>query len=213
MRTETFVTDDASIARVVRSVMDASQTNEMGKATYLRSIAAGLQVELGGKPVLLPVRGSRRKRTDTSAALAALERVNKRFYEVVLTVVNELEADALARNARSGFARSAVSTLRRAIRLGLNPATIVIPDLTKSGLREWADKHAGQPSTITAARGIERVRALVQDLVDLVERVEKKDQAAVIAQFYQELDAVDSPLTIPAPVAARRSAPAAQRGH
>src|SRR5688572_14818029 len=113
MKNETFVTDDTALGNVIRSVIQSGQTNEGGKTTYLRSLAAWLQIELGAKPLLATARGPRKK-PDTKLVLDALERVNKRFYDVVLGVLNEIEPDAQARNARSGFARSAVSTLRRA---------------------------------------------------------------------------------------------------
>lgn len=214
MKPDLFVTDDAAVGTLVRTVLSSAQASDGGKATYLRSLAAGTQVELGAKPVLAAPRG-RKKAPDTNASLDALERVHKRFYAVVIGAVNELPGlDAVERNSRSGFARSAMSTLRRAIRYGLNPLTIVIPDLTKTGLREWANKHSPPPAPVTAAQGIERVRTIVRDLVSLVEHVEKKDQAAVISQFYAELDEVDGALTLPQPATRRAAvAPAAQRGH
>lgn len=190
MKTFNFAVSDADVTKMIAAVIVSEATGDAGRSTYLRSLAASIQVELGGKPLTAPPRG-RVKRIDPEEALAALTTVNARFYALVLTAIDGKELDAKTRNAKSGFARSAASTLRSALKWGLNPLSIVIPDVTKESLRSWTAEHRPPPVVDTAA-GIKRARALIRQLSEFIEPLTDRDKTVVMAQFHSELDGLDA---------------------
>lgn len=179
MKTETFfVTTPAEIAKLAKEILGNADAEMSGRQTYLRSLFATLQIELAGKPVLR-VRGNH-KPAEQDAALAALEKVNARFYEAVLEALppNMTAAD---RQARTSFARSSAATLRRAIALGWDPLGTTVSEVSKSDLTRFIAEHA-PPKSMTPARAEKRVLARAQEIVDLLANLPKADAERLRAQ-------------------------------
>lgn len=176
MTTETyFVTTLPEIAKLAREILAHTDAEMAGRQTYLRSVFATLQIELVGKPVLR-VRGNH-KPADQAAALAALEKVNARFYEAVLEALPK-DMTPGERQARTSFARSATATLRRAIALGWDPLGTAVSDVSKSHLTGYVAEHAA-PRPLTAARAEKRALARAQEIVALLKSLPKADAARV----------------------------------
>jgi hypothetical protein len=195
---------DGGIVRMVKDVLARDTASRESQSTYLRTLVAGVQVELSGKPVLGPVRG-RVKSVTVEDALGALAIVNGRFYGFVLEAVNAENPDASARerNARSGFARSAAATLRAAMRAGLNPLTVTLPSATKEGLRNWTAQHRPDKEKPSVTEGIRKARALVKRLADILQPMTGAEKATILEQVHADVAAMaqvvaDEPGGIPA---------------
>jgi len=128
------LSDDALVS-MIRATLAANTEDRKAQGTYLRTLAAAVQVELGG----VPARG-RIKAVSVEEAVAALNACNQRFYALVLAALDANGTiDALERNSRSGFARSAASTLRAAFRAGLSPLQLPLQAATIS-LTPWPSR-------------------------------------------------------------------------
>lgn len=186
-----YDTDDASVVKLVRDIMAREQSGREGRTAYLQTLTAAVQMELGDKQVTESVRG-RVKSIDVDDALGALTLVHRRFYGLVLAELDtQTDLDARERNNRSAFARSAASTLRVAIRTGLNPMSIVLPDLTKEWLREWTreNKEAQEADLESATR---KVHGLVRQITRVIAPLSEVEKAAVIEQARKDLEAMTS---------------------
>lgn len=113
---------------------DAARTQAASAGgTYLRALVATVQSDLG---IRMRERMATGPAVDTSSEerarqLVAFEKINGAFYGVVL---RGLSGDSLERNRKSGFARSAGSTLRRWIRSGHDVGRLAAVRVTRDAL-------------------------------------------------------------------------------
>lgn len=191
-----FVTTPAEITKLARDLISHTDAETGGRQTYLRSLLAGVQIELSGKPVLRA--GRKPRATSTEAALAALEKVNTTFYEAVLAAVPE-GLSALERQAKTSFARSASSTLRRAITLGWDPLGTVVTEVSKTNLSRWVAEHRPERQ-VSPARVEKRVMKRVSEIAELIDSLPKADASRVLSMALADLG-----VSTPAPQAIRSS--------
>lgn len=151
---DTYLLTDTQVGELALLYVSHQQAIEQVSGAYLKVFVAGIQVELGLKqPVLSakPGKAPRHDEKEIQRQLAAIEIVHTRMYEAVskAVITDELKdnpelprgergARALARNARTNFARSAASTVRTFVRNGGDIRQLVIKTLTKRGLQEAA---------------------------------------------------------------------------
>lgn len=183
MTNVTFVTTPAEITELARDLVNHADAEVHGRQTYLRSLLAGVQIELAGKPVLR-VRGKHQKVT-VEAALEALEKTNTKFYEAVLAALPE-NLNAAERQAKTSFARSASSTLRRAISLGWDPLSMSLSEVSKTHLSQWIAEHRERRS-LTPAQAEKRVMERVSEIAELIDGLPKDDAARVLNMALADL--------------------------
>lgn len=192
--TTKIATDDASVTALVRDVLTKERDGKEGRTSYLRLLVAAIQVALGASPRLVTARGRTRK-VDMPEALAAFAEVNARFYEIVLAELPR-NLDPLTRNAQSGFARSAASTLRSAIHAGLNPLDLVVTTVTKDALRTFASEHATErPMTLGLA--VRRAKSAMHRMAALLDPLTQAERHEVIETLKRELVALEEMDTAP----------------
>lgn len=181
-----LATTDAQIEALVKSVLHSVQNAESGRTTYLRSLVLNTQSELGAKP---RVRSSGKipKLTpdEIEGQLAALNKVNARFYEHVVKVasadVPAGKTQALEINRRTNFARSAVSTVRGWIKDGNDITAVAAVRVTKAQLAVRAGpRKTRQPNAKRLKAAAERQsKGLIKTLLTLAET----DKEAALAEL------------------------------
>ena len=181
--TKEFVTAPADITKLAQTIMSADDSSTTGRTTYLRSLVAVIQQTLGGKPVL-KVHG-RPKRAEIGDALAAFETANTVFYTAVLEAVPAALTPA-EKQSKTSFARSAASTMRRAIKSGWNPLGEACTTVSKGRLAAFAKEHS-QPRApgVKALEG--RVMRYTQRIADLVDALPKEDANRVLGMVMADL--------------------------
>lgn len=184
-----FVSTPAEITKLAAEIILAQNAETGGRATYLRSLLAAIQIELVGKPVIRLGRGPART-IPVEQSLAALEKVHAIFYEACLAGCPPAMGSN-EREARCNFARTSASTLRRAISLGWNPVGTALADVTKVSLRRFVDEHrpARTPSvrrtTTAVMRLVERIKELAHALPD------DGEAASLLAAAVEALDSAE----------------------
>ena len=140
-----YVASPTDVEAITRSVLEAQSKNSGGRATYLIALIATTQQALGATPrqrqAANPGKISRELR---EKHLAALESTNEIFYAAVDKAAREVlgaSVDPIELNRRTNFARSAVSTVRRWIRVGNDITTLVASKTTKSSLAVAAKRE------------------------------------------------------------------------
>lgn len=175
--TREYVTSPADITKLAASIMGARDNETQGRATYLRSLLAATQEELSGKPVLRVT--GRTKALDAEAASAAFEKVSETFYAAVLKALPE-EIESEEQQTRTAFARSAASTLRRAIKTGWNPLSMSVTTVTKGQLAEWTAKHSS-PRAPSVAATERRAMAYTERVTELLDALPKDEAERVLS--------------------------------
>jgi|GEM_PF-3016575 len=128
---------DEQIAALAKSVLTAAQDIDTGRTSYLRYLIADTQAELGAKPRKIRGKPNKLDEKEVEGQLAALNKVNARFYEIVVKAASETippatKDRAIELNRRTNFARSAASTVRSWVRAG-NDVTILAPTRVTKG--------------------------------------------------------------------------------
>lgn len=190
-----FVTDAAEVTKLAQEIMQHSDAEIVGRGVYLRSLLAGVQLELTGKAVLRPTRAQARD-VGSASALAAFEKVQTRYYEAVLAAVPEALTPA-EKQSRTAFARSSASTLRRAIGLGWNPLACDLAQVSKVLLREYVDAHT--PVRAPTVARIERyIHKQVEKISQMVEVLDDAQATALVKQAIADFQSLMAPIEVPA---------------
>lgn len=203
-----YVATDAQVEMLARDHYTANSAALRANGTYLRVLIAACQAELGQKRGRTPA---------VEAQLVVLERVHERFYAAVLrgTLTPDVEAAAaldstergrrqLERNRRSGFARSAATTLRNYIRAGGDLRGLDLSSVSKTSLQ-----RAASPDTPVDDKRLERINRAEQVLLRAIKSQARGDPEiaaanleAIIERLQIALDELLPDKSLAAPVAA-----------
>jgi hypothetical protein len=129
-------TTTASIERLAASIIDSTQRIESGRGLYFQALILNTQAELGVAPRQRNAPAARLSEADTAAHLAAFETVAKRFLQCVVKVAKATVPvpDAAMLRQRTGFTRSAASTIRSYIRASNDITHVAAHKATKRSL-------------------------------------------------------------------------------
>lgn len=159
--------------------------------SYFRVLIASTLAELGEKVKLEPHRGKAPKydEAEKTRQLAAFEKTQTAFYNAVLDAVvsddikddeqkpkAERSANALERNRRTNFARSAASTVRGYIKVGADLRVLNVATITKGQLQDIASARSPRKPEGVALGA--RVESLGKRSVRLIEQLAKVDEGA-----------------------------------
>lgn len=160
-----YVATEAQVETLAREQYMATAQVNTANSTYLRVLSAGCQAELGAK------RGRPQR---AEAQLAVLEKVHARFYAAVLRGVttDDIAQDdsldrtergrrQLERNRRSGFARSAATTLRNYAKAGGDLRALEVELVTKTALQKFVEAQVESPVSKFEARIIRAEKSLL----------------------------------------------------
>jgi hypothetical protein len=185
------VTDD-QVTTAAQAILEAMQSAEGGRTSYLRFLIVSTQSALGGK------RGQ-----DTVMQLTALAKVHARFYEIVMREAERyVPAGTKERqieiHKKANFARTALSAVRSHIKTGADIVALNPDKTTKASLAKY---QPATPAPANAKRLLSRAerfsKVLLATLMGLTEA--DPDAAAeeirlVLGQLQQQLDEIaDNP--------------------
>lgn len=170
-----FVADENDIASIAQSVFDAINTGEAGQRTYLKSLVATTQKELGAKPRIRS--GTTKTKLDDAGIevqLKALMTVHEKFYVVVVRVAGESIAPgtkdkALEVNRRTNFARTALYAVSKYVRAGHDITEIGVQSVTKASLAVAAPKSQPPKLRVLVRRAEAQSKQLVATLMALAD--------------------------------------------
>lgn len=164
--------NDSDVTAIAQTIFRATDDATTGRTTYLRTLLAATQGELGKKGQEAPVQ------------LAALKTVHERFYALVLNAAEPFvpkgtKDRAVALHARANFARTSLSALRGHVRAGGDLATLSPAKVTKASLRV----RAGPARPLTARRWRIRAEAQSKALVATIIGLADTDKAAAVEEI------------------------------
>jgi hypothetical protein len=180
-----YVATDGDIKALAKHNLEAARARQTVRATYLRALVATAQHELKQRKEL------RAGGSIPDGQLAAVELVDDRFYRIVLeTVITPDIADhprlsgfeshrrAIERNRRSGFARSAKSTLVGWLRIpGHDLRTLEAATVTKNLLANDTPR-GGKPLRPALVR--RQTKAAAEKFLRLTDKLVEVDEAAAV---------------------------------
>jgi hypothetical protein len=136
LETNQYIATPADVEKIAHIILESDQNATNGRGTYLKSMVATLQAEIQSPPRFRNVRADRLNEEEITAHLTAFETVFARFHEAVVKVATSLEPklDADTLRSRTGFSRSAGSTVRGFIRAGNDIRALAAHKVTKAAL-------------------------------------------------------------------------------
>lgn len=171
IRSHNYVATPGEISKLASAIFASDQTSSTGRVTYLKALVATTQEALP------------KGKAERAVALAALEEVNERFYELVLkaaqaTLPPRVADRALLLNQRTNFARSSVTTVRAYIRAGNDLARLNPRFVTKRSLAVPVRTTPATPKRMKA-----RVERMSKALVAQVLLLAEADKPTAVAEL------------------------------
>lgn len=165
---DNYVATEHQIELLANAQYTATAGVARANGTYLRILIAGCQSELGA---------GRGRAPSAESQLAVLERTHERYYAAVLRGVTTADVEAsdsletvergrrqLERNRRSGFARSAATTLRNYVRASGDIRKLDLSTVSKTSLQRIVSEASQDeaPTDKLSARLQRTERALLR---------------------------------------------------
>lgn len=164
IETKNFIATPTDIEKLAADIIDGVQRSETGRGTYLRALVATTQAQLQSPVRQRTVKMAKLSPDDMITHLKAFNTIAQTFYGVVLQVAKATvpDPDTKLIRQRTGFARSAASTVRGFIRAGNDVRALAAHRVTKSGLASPLRKRKPTPDVlkrraVTAGSGLEKI--------------------------------------------------------
>jgi hypothetical protein len=178
-----YVAADEQVEKLARLYTKTTEAGERVRGSYLRILVAAAQERLKALPAKKKF-ARRLSQTEIGQQLPVVEEVHGRFYIAVLRGVTtpdvtdhenleeqERTRRALERNRRSGFARSAKSTLVAFVKAGGDIRQLIADEVSKTSLRQYITT-VEPPSASTEVlearitRGALHIEEIARELAD-----------------------------------------------
>lgn len=196
-----YVATEVQIEQLARGV----QTGTLAASCYLRVVLVACQTQLGS-----PRRG--RKNSEQGKVLDA---VHKRFYPHVLRGVGPEELDALERNRRATFARTATSTIRSFIKSGGDLRALDATTASKGALRALTTPVVLVQGGTRDERTIAKARGAIERALERMAKGTPEGARSAIEVLldaletrYEELGGAEKPEVAPSAPRGRVGGPA-----
>lgn len=188
LESKNYVATPADIAALARAYSEALTASGNVRGHYLRALVATTQDALGVKPRLRTT-ATDKPTLDANgikAQLDALEEVHGRFYQVVLDTMDGKNAEE--RNRKSGFARSAMSTVRAYVRAGFDITLLAAARITKAALAAVVPtKRARAVSLGVLRRQADRALTTLYKIGDALSKADKAQAVEVLESAMAKL--------------------------
>jgi hypothetical protein len=176
-------TDD-DISKLAKAILDGEAQADTGRTSYLRTLVAVTQKELGAEPRQRMSKADKLKAEGISEQLAALTTVHDRFYALVLEAAGKAvpastKDRATEVNRKTNFARTALYAVRSWIRAGHDVTALAAAKVTKAALAVKAATPKPQSVKRIKARVERESKALVSSLMALAD----SDKGAAVAEL------------------------------
>lgn len=180
IESQNFVASATDIEQLAGSILDADQSSATGRGTYLKALVATTQSELGQTPRQRNARAEQMNAEQIAAQLKVFEAVFVRFHDAVVRVAKNTlpDPDADLLRQRTGFSRSAGSTVRSYIRAGNDIKALAVGKITKASL---AVPRTRRTLTVDAMK--KRADKLVNQLKDLARNLAAANKGVATDTF------------------------------
>lgn len=179
-----YIANDDDIGKLTKAILDGESAADTGRTSYLRTLVAVTQAELGTAPRQRQGKATKLDAEGIGLQLAALGKVHDRFYALVLEAVGAAVAvktknRALVLNRKSNFARTALYAIRTWIRAGHDVTTLAAKSVTKTALAV----KAATPKPLSARRLKARVERESKGLMASLMALSDADKAAAVTEL------------------------------
>jgi hypothetical protein len=206
-----FIVDAGDVEMLARERQSIIETGGRTDLTYTRILVAMTANKIGGKTAHLARRRGKNalglREEEVRDHLAVFEDVNTMCYEAVSKVVitpdikedvtailtdEEKTSRALERNRRTGYARSAASTVRAFIQAGRDVRDLEVKKVTKYGIRAETARFVVKPESLEANRlqraALRATARIVEEAAQLAV-IDKPRSEALLESLISNLEA------------------------
>lgn len=182
-----FIATPSDIEKLAGTIMDSELAASGGRGTYLKALIGTVQHELGSPTRQRNVRAERLDKETIQAHLKAFQAVFERFHETVVRVAEAIvpAPDAELLRSRTGFSRSAGSTVRGFIRAGNDIRSLAAHKATKAAL---ATPRGRRRITVESMkRSATRLAGMLQAVARNLHAANRETAAEVLGPILAEL--------------------------
>lgn len=174
IETNQYIASTADVEKLTLTILEADIASTGARGTFLKAVVGTTQAELGSPPRMRSAKANRLDETETAEHLKAFEVVSKRFMEAVNKAAEALapKPDSDMMRSRTGFARSALSTVRGYIRAGNDVRALAAHKTTKAAL---ATPKAKRKFTVDSLK--RRAVSMTEELVSIAKNLQAANNA------------------------------------
>jgi hypothetical protein len=187
IETKNFIATASDIQKLAGAIIDGEQQGARGRGTYLKALIATTQAELGAAPRVRNGKGEKLSEKEVDEHLKALQKVFNNFHAAVLHVAKNTlpDPDAKLIRQRTGFSRSAGSTVRGFIRAGGDIRAVAAHRATKAALATPRTRRRISPEALQSRA--QSLGSQLEQIVKSLNAVDKVRAQAVLAPILARL--------------------------